>query len=73
MSSGDEVLRGEIERTWKVMRGEQHLPRFLARPPDRDQVWRCVKTLRALYTIAGDRISLGEMLVLSGGVHGGDR
>ncbi len=66
-------MREEIERTWRAMRGQTHLPRFLAPRPDRATIRRGYRTLRALYAIAGDRISEGERLVLSGGVHRGDR
>lgn len=67
-----DTLAEEIVATWRELRGERVLPRFLARR-DRGRVWRNYRILRALYSIGGpDRFDLGEMLVMSGGVHDGD-
>lgn len=67
-----DTLAEEIVATWRELKGEHILPRFLARR-DRGRVWRNWRVLRALYAIAGsDRFDLGEMLLMSGGVHDGD-
>lgn len=67
-----DALAEEIVKTWRELRGEHLLPRFLARR-DAGRVRRNFRVLRALYSIGGpDRFDLGEMLVMSGGVHDGD-
>lgn len=68
-----DTLAEEIVVTWKELRGEHLLPRFLARRNDAGRIRRNFRILRALYAIAGpDRFDLGEMLLMSGGVHRGD-
>jgi hypothetical protein len=67
-----DTLAEEIVVTWRELRGEHLLPRFLARR-DTGRVRRNFRILRALYSIGGpDRFDLGEMLLMSGGVHRGD-
>lgn len=67
-----DTLAEEIVVTWQELRGEHILPRFLARR-DPGRVRRNYRVLTALFAIAGpDRFDLGEMLVMSGGVHNGD-
>ena len=64
-----DTLSPEIIATWRELRGEHLLPRFLARR-DSLRVARNYRVLRALYSIAGpDRFDLGEQLLMSGGVH----
>ena len=73
MTDSLDTLAREIIATWRELRGEHLLPRFLARR-DSARVARNYRVLRALYSIAGpDRFDLGEQLVMSGGVHIGGR
>lgn len=68
-----DTLAEEVVVTWRELRGEHLLPRFLARRNDPGRIRRNFRILRALYEIAGpDRFGLGEMLLMSGGVHDGD-
>lgn len=67
-----DTLAEEIVATWRKLRGEHILPRFLARR-DAGRVRRNYRILAALVSIGGpDRFDLGEMLLMSGGVHRGD-
>lgn len=68
-----DTLAEEVVATWRELRGEHLLPRFLARRYDTNRIRRNYRILAALVSIGGpDRFDLGDLLLMSGGVHRGD-